>query len=563
MARKSRKTQNAPDTVTLDNAKYLVGAYVRLSVENSGSNTEDTIENQKAAIQLYLQAQKNMKLVGFYCDNGETGTDFDRPSFERLMADVKVGNVNCIVVKDLSRFGRNYLEAGAYLEKVFPQMNIRFISIQEHFDTLNSDGSNDCIVPLKNILNDYYAKDISMKSGSALRVKQQRGEFIGNWASYGYIKDPSDKHKLIVDEEAAETVRKIFNWRLQGLGYNAIIKKLTHQQIPSPSTYRLEKGFVKNENYKTVPWRPNTIKIILSNQVYLGHIVQGKKRGLHYLGQAQRKVLPDEWIIVKNMHEPIVDQDTFDMVQKLLSERKTAYQKRLYEMEGKTDTTENIFKGILICSCCGSKLTRYKSFNLTKQGYHVYYSYICPKHTSGCPFTSISEADLLKAVYKTVRTQIALALELEKLLKGLRSNQAVRKKLSMVEQEIKRLKEQIAEKESYRRSLFESLSKNIIDEATYKDMQKTYAEEIELLQTKLDNIKRDGDDLAEFVAPENQILKKIMNFSEDKTISFELAHTLIQTIIVNDSKHIEITLKFIDECSRLIDFIIHCEEAVA
>lgn len=563
MARKSRKTQNAPDTVTLDNAKYLVGAYVRLSVENSGSNTEDTIENQKAAIQLYLQAQKNMKLVGFYCDNGETGTDFDRPSFERLMADVKVGNVNCIVVKDLSRFGRNYLEAGAYLEKVFPQMNIRFISIQEHFDTLNSDGSNDCIVPLKNILNDYYAKDISMKSGSALRVKQQRGEFIGNWASYGYIKDPSDKHKLIVDEEAAETVRKIFNWRLQGLGYNAIIKKLTHQQIPSPSTYRLEKGFVKNENYKTVPWRPNTIKIILSNQVYLGHIVQGKKRGLHYLGQAQRKVLPDEWIIVKNMHEPIVDQDTFDMVQKLLSERKTAYQKRLYEMEGKTDTTENIFKGILICSCCGSKLTRYKSFNLTKQGYHVYYSYICPKHTSGCSFTSISEADLLKAVYKTVRTQIALALELEKLLKGLRSNQAVRKKLSMVEQEIKRLKEQIAEKESYRRSLFESLSKNIIDEATYKDMQKTYAEEIELLQTKLDNIKRDGDDLAEFVAPENQILKKIMNFSEDKTISFELAHTLIQTIIVNDSKHIEITLKFIDECSRLIDFIIHCEEAVA
>lgn len=563
MARKSRKTQNAPDTVTLDNAKYLVGAYVRLSVENSGSNTEDTIENQKAAIQLYLQAQKNMKLLGFYCDNGETGTDFDRPSFERLMADVKVGNVNCIVVKDLSRFGRNYLEAGAYLEKVFPQMNIRFISIQEHFDTLNSDGSNDCIVPLKNILNDYYAKDISMKSGSALRVKQQRGEFIGNWASYGYIKDPSDKHKLIIDEEAAETVRKIFNWRLQGLGYNAIIKKLTHQQIPSPSTYRLEKGFVKNENYKTVPWRPNTIKIILSNQVYLGHIVQGKKRGLHYLGQAQRKVLPDEWIIVKNMHEPIVDQDTFDMVQKLLSERKTAYQKRLYEMEGKTDTTENIFKGILICGCCGSKLTRYKSFNLTKQGYHVYYSYICPKHISGCPFTSISEADLLKAVYETVRTQIALALELEKLLKGLRSNQAVRKKLSMVEQEIKRLKEQIAEKENYRRSLFESLSKDIIDEATYKDMQKTYAEEIELLQTKLDNIKRDGDDLAEFVAPENQILKKIMNFSEDKTISFELAHTLIQTIIVNDSKHIKITLKFIDECSRLIDFIIHCEEAAA
>lgn len=197
---------------------YKTAAYVRLSVEDSGKPGADTIEGQKALLTSFIESKSDMELVSLFCDNGRTGTDFDRPQFEKMMEEVRKGRVNCIVVKDLSRFGRNYKETGNYLERIFPFLGVRFIAVNDNFDTLTAERTQDgYIVPLKNLINEVYSKDISKKIDAALTIKQQRGEFIGAWAPYGYRKDPDDKHHLVINEETAPTVRQIFKWRSEGM----------------------------------------------------------------------------------------------------------------------------------------------------------------------------------------------------------------------------------------------------------------------------------------------------------------------------------------------------------
>jgi DNA invertase Pin-like site-specific DNA recombinase len=228
--------------------KYLTAAYVRLSVEDSGKKGADTIEGQKKMLSDFISSHSDMELAGVWCDNGETGTNFARPQFEAMMEKVKRGEINCIVVKDLSRFGRNYKETGNYLERIFPFLNVRFIAVTDNFDTLTAErNENGYIVPLKNIINEAYSKDISKKSASALHIKQKRGDFIGAWAPYGYSKNPDDTHKLIINEETAPVVRQIFAWRAEGVSVMQIARKLNDAGILSPSAYLYETGQVKTE----------------------------------------------------------------------------------------------------------------------------------------------------------------------------------------------------------------------------------------------------------------------------------------------------------------------------
>ena len=217
MARTKRKTNPLVQEVATpapEKRIYKTAAYVRLSVEDSGKPGTDTIEGQKALLTSFIESKETMELVSLFCDNGRTGTDFDRPQFEKMMDEVRRGRIDCIVVKDLSRFGRNYKETGNYLERIFPFLGVRFIAVNDNFDTLTAERTQDgYIVPLKNLINEVYSKDISKKSASALHVKQQNGEFIGAWAPYGYSKDPDNKHHLVINEETAPVVQQIFRLR--------------------------------------------------------------------------------------------------------------------------------------------------------------------------------------------------------------------------------------------------------------------------------------------------------------------------------------------------------------
>lgn len=363
MARTKRKTnplvQEVESSVPARKI-YKAAAYVRLSVEDSGKPGADTIEGQKALLTSFIENKSDMELVSVFCDNGRTGTDFDRPQFEKMMEEVRKDRVNCIVVKDLSRFGRNYKETGNYLERIFPFLGVRFIAVNDNFDTLTAERTQDgYIVPLKNLINEVYSKDISKKSASALHVKQQRGEFIGAWAPYGYSKDPDDKHHLVINEETAPTVRQIFKWRSEGLSVVQIGRRLNDAGILSPSAYLYETGEVKTEKYKGVLWHTQIIKSILAHPVYIGHMVQGRKKQSFYEGKRQTYVDEANWIIVRNTHEPIIDEETFEKVQQIANQRKSEYHERLGKF-AHLKHSENILQGLVWCPNCQRPLTVYK-----------------------------------------------------------------------------------------------------------------------------------------------------------------------------------------------------------
>ena len=305
---------------------YRAGGYVRLSMEDSGRPGADTIGNQKELVRGYIEGQPDMQFVGLYCDNGRTGTDFARPEFERMMQDVRTGVIDCIVVKDLSRFGRNYRETGNYLERIFPFLDVRFVAVSDQFDTLNAERSLDgYIIPLKNMINEAYSKDISKKVGSGYVIKQRRGEFTGTWAAYGYQKCADDPHKIEPNEETAPVVRDIFRQRISGMGYTQIARELNRQGIASPARYHYLKGDAKSERYASAKWSPKVVGDILLNEVYLGHMVQGRKRQSFGEGKKQQLLPRAEWTVVRNTHEPLIDEDTFRKVQESAKRSKAAY----------------------------------------------------------------------------------------------------------------------------------------------------------------------------------------------------------------------------------------------
>lgn len=537
MARKSKQQMAVQAAESIAAAQWRVGAYLRLSVENSGGKTEDTIDNQRAAVLALIATQHNMALHEVYCDNGETGTDFDRPAFDRLMTDLRSGVINCVVVKDLSRFGRNYLEAGTLLEQTFPAMGVRFVAIQDGFDTLTAQRSSEgYIVPLRNILNDIYAKDISLKAGSALRIKQQQGDFIGAWAAYGYLKDPQNRHRLVMDDQTAGTVVQIFSWKAEGMGNQAIARELTRRGVLSPSAYRHALGLMKQPGMGLVPWRANTVKAILQNTVYLGHTAQGRKRASLYLSQKQRRLPQEEWTVVGDTHPAIIGQELFDAVQTALAGRGEAYRER---QEEDTSRPENPLRGLLICGCCGSRLTRHKNRNHHKDGsYGYYYDYICPRHSVDCAFVGIGARTVLEAAEQAVRVQLEVFAEPEELVNLAKpSADEERKTQEMF------LRGQLAQQQGYRKKLFESLSQGRVDEVQFAELQQGYRAEIERLQSELAvlSTKRWGEEQASRATKENsEQLRVILN----NGLTGKLARTLIEKIVVGQDRTIEVVLSF-------------------
>ena len=277
MARKKRTASVTAEAAAQETSiTFNTGLYARLSVLDNGKADGDPIESQVKIMEQYLSEHSELRLVDQYLDNGYSGVSFERPQWERLMHDVKAGKIDCIIVKDLSRLGRNYIETGNFLERICPNLGIRFISVNDNYDTHNIHSRDELTVSVKNIVNDYYAKDISMKSGAALKAKRQNGEYIGNYAPHGYRKDPENKNRLLVDPETAPVIQQIYEWRAQGLGIGTIARMLNEQDIPSPGRYRFEHGIITNNNKKgsALLWNRHALSDILRNIAYIGHAQQ-------------------------------------------------------------------------------------------------------------------------------------------------------------------------------------------------------------------------------------------------------------------------------------------------
>lgn len=534
--------------------KYRTAAYVRLSVEDSGKPGADTIEGQKNLLLHFIENEKSLSLYGLFCDNGRTGTDFERPEFEKLMEAVKHGEVDCIVAKDLSRFGRNYKETGNYLERIFPFLGVRFIAVNDGFDTLTAErGADGYLVPLKNLINEVYSKDISKKICSALSTKQKTGDFIGAWAPYGYRKCADNPHKLEPDEATAPVVRQIFQWRVDGMSVTRIAKKLNDSGIPSPSAYLYNTGVCKTEKYNGAIWHIQAVKIILTRQVYIGHMVQGTKRQSFYENRRQYKKPQEEWVIVENTHEPIIDRDTFEKVQEITRQRNEEYFEKLGRFSY-LETTENILKGLIYCADCKRPLVRYKNVSHNKK---LWYTFICQTHSNditSCPKKNIREDALIPMLMQAIQTQIELAADMDELVRRVNSSPKHRKRTADLQGRLDSAKKALKRYNNLYDSLYQNYVDKLMTEQEYITLKSRYRAEAEEAERLIEALTRQQAEESEHT-PENRFLTAFGSFKGEDTLTKEMAQALIERVYVDGNSNIEIIFRYRDEYRALCTYL--------
>lgn len=404
---------------------YPTAIYIRLSREDGDKDESDSVSNQKKLLMAFVQSHEELLLYNVYTDDGYSGTTFRRPAFRQMLSDIEERKVTCVLVKDLSRFGRDYIESGRFLERYFPEKGVRFISVSDHIDSLRQ--SYDMLLPIRNVFNEQYARDISRKVHSALRAKQQCGEFIGAFASYGYRKSPGDKNRLLIDEYAASVVRRIFSLYLKGCGKQQIARILNAEGVLSPSEYKraagLSYGSPATAGHHTL-WSYSTINHILHKEIYVGNMVQGTKR--QELRGKQRAVRRENWVVVPGTHPPIIDEETWNLTQALLKNRvrspadnagktflpgKPGVSFREPSSPGRPDIsarnpgapasppTENPFSGLLFCAGCGRPMVKTSWRHADGRPEYAFTCGTCKRHGRGaCTPHTISARALTQVI---------------------------------------------------------------------------------------------------------------------------------------------------------------------
>lgn len=445
---------------------YRACVYTRLSRDDGDKPESDSIANQKALIRDYLQKHSEIQIVSEHSDDGFSGVNFERPGFKEMMDEIRNGEVDCVVVKDLSRFGRNYIEAGNYIEKVFPFMGVRFIAINDNYDSNDQSQADSLVIPFKNLINDAYCKDISVKIRSQLEIKRKKGEFIGAFVVYGYLKDPNDHNKIIVDTYAAEVVRAIFRWKLAGFSQNRIAKKLNEKGVLCPMEYKLSLGVKVQTNFrvhKQAKWSPVTVTRILMNEIYTGVLLQGKSSTPNYKVKKRFRKDRTEWIRVEKSHEAIVSPGEFQTVQALLQKdtRTSPEADTLYPLAG-----------MIVCGDCGQNMVR--KIVPSKNKRYVYY--VCSTHKAklGCSSHSISEKILETVVLQAIQNQIAEVINMEKLLKIAETIPENQRNVFNYDAQIVKLKEEIERDKEFKLKLYENLQQGMLDQEEYFIFKKNY-----------------------------------------------------------------------------------------
>lgn len=546
----------------MNNKHFLAAMYLRLSRDDESTCGLDTgnavdgedktgkagflkaesnsIGNQRELIRAFIHEQQDIELYDIYVDDGFSGSNFDRPEFKRMIKDIEAGKVNCVIVKDLSRFGRDYIESGRYIQKIFPALSVRFIALTDHYDSFRADaGESGIILPVKNFINDSYCRDISIKVKSQFEVKRKNGQCIAPFAPYGYRKAEGDKHQLVIDEYAAEIVRKMFAWKIEGLALSAIAEKLNGMGILSPKEY---KKFI-GTNYRggfsgaaTAHWSVPTIKRILTNEVYLGHMVQGKSEKINYKLKKSIKKHETEWIRVENTHEAIVSEDSFQVVQHLL------------KVDGRVSPTSektSFFMGILFCGDCGEQMIR--RTNRYKDRQKVYYICSTKNRGEGCSRHSIEEEKLKALVLEMVRKYANCFLEEKRIFEQALKMETNFESIVHYDSEIARLKEQQDKYYALCSGLYEDLRHGIITKEEFERLHcefKRKAAEFEGAKKKQENMIKELFKSGVISAAR---LKAMQKCSELKEIDRHTLCSMVRRISVLEDRRIEIEFRYIDQ----------------
>ena len=547
MARKSKYGQ---PSAKLSTALWKPALYIRLSREDGDREESNSIASQRELLTEFVDTQTDMAAPRLYTDDGCTGTDFDRPDFQRMLNDLRAGIINCVIVKDLSRFGRNYVGVGEYLEHIFPLLNVRFISVSDNVDSFVDPRSiNSLIVPFKNILNDEYARDISNKVRASLDLKRRQGKFIGSFASYGYRKDPNDHSRLLIDETAAAIVRDIFDWFISGTSVLGIAKKLNAMGIPNPSAYKRQQGM----NYCHPAsdkldglWPDSSVRRILRNPLYTGTMVQGKNRTKSYKLHISEAVSEDEWITVEQTHEAIIPGELFDKAQ------------ALFERDTRTAPTRKqvyLFSGFLRCADCGKAMNRKQ----ISQPYGSYHYYICStfkkQHSGACTKHTIRSDRLEQAVLETLRSQIALAVEMDELIAEINRSGTRSRSADHLQAERAQLTAERERIEQMKLSLYPDWKAGDISREEYHRLKEQFEQQQGKLDTRIAALQSRIDEAQNGVDETNSFLSQFVKYRNLQTLTREAVVELIDMIYVHEGGKITIKFKFSDAYAAVQDYI--------
>ena len=566
MARGSRRDKIAALFTTPDQEKakntavekmYRVGIYVRLSVENGGLGEDsESLNNQEQLLVDYVSGVPDLKLVKIYRDNGETGTEFNRPGFDMMMNDLRKGFINCIVVKDLSRFGRNYIETGEYIEKIFPFMGTRFISVLEHFDNTDPNASNkDLYVSLKNLMNEAYAKDKSMRICSAFEVKKRAGELNVKNAPFGYKLSGNKKRPYLIDEPAASIVREIFELRLKGDSIRSIMQ-LMDEKYPTPRQYLYEKG-VLHQCRENSHWDITAIIRILNNRTYLGHMLSGKTVSRLYQGKKKAYISENQWEVVENVNEPIISREVFDAVQKLMQ----AEGDRRRSFLGKSKNPENIFKGLIFCRECGRFMYRGRT-KITATNIAWYFGcsgYRNHKDRACSHMRTIREEKLKDAVLTFIKNQVKLADELMVRIKSFNDGVQSSNQSNDSHLQAQDFQKRLDKLDLLLRSSFESYISGVISEEDYLFNKSKYETEIKSCKESLDSMSVSEKAIDVEGVRRNPYIVSLKKFSRARALTREMCIALIDRIEIDEENAITIYPKYRDEFSALYEMIVERE----
>ena len=538
MARKSRKNQTA--TPVCDTSIYIRTAlYIRLSVEDNKKRGH-SIENQKLVLENFLAGRPEFVVYNTYVDNGATGTNFHRPGFQQMLSDIEAGLIDCVIVKDLSRLGRNSIDTGYYIEQYFRAHQIRFIALTDQFDT--ADASNlhgGIMLPLKNMINEAYALDIGRKIKAQARQAMKDGEYIGARAPYGYRKDPENCHKLLIDPEAAEVVFQIFQWAYEHVGLNDIARRLNEQGIQTPSHRKRATGEITHENLVgSGKWQTRTVAKILDSEVYTGDLVQGKTK---IVDHQQVQADEDNLIIATNTHEAIISHEVFEAVKAY--RRQVCEESKAHEVD---PYTPNIFKGKVFCAHCGGSLHRQR--NKRKKGSDVYLFHCLTKSRvdkNGCLGVSVTEKDLLDAVVAILQQELTVALGnysfvLEAEVKRKKERDDLKAGISAKKQEIDRNRRFV-------RGLYENFVQKVLTSEEYFTMKKDYEAAIAKLSDEISTLENGLAVMDAQLAKYKELEQDAKVLEKDHTLTAALIDRLIERIEITHDKEIRVSFRFKSE----------------
>ena len=534
---------------------WNVAVYARLSSDDGDKAESNSITSQKEIIRDYVAKHPEFVIAEEYVDDGFSGVNFERPGFKKMLEDIQAKKVDCIICKDLSRFARNYIDAGRYLEKIFPYIGIRFIAINDNYDSEGERAQADAlIVPFKNLINDAYCRDISVKIRSQLDIKRKMGDYIGAFAPYGYKKDPQNKNKLLVDDPAARIVEIIFSLRIQGMCNAAIANKLNALGVPTPMDYKHSQGlnyqcsFDKGEKLE---WRPLTVHRILTNEVYIGTLIQHKTGTPNH--KVKKRVEYDryDWFIVENNHEPIIRRTDFYTVQNLMQRNVRTSPK---------EEMLHLFSGFVFCGDCKNTMTRYS----VPRGEKTYCYMVCSTNRSGegCTSHSFSVSKLEQVVFHLINDQIALVAQVEKLLNFIATLPEQNRHVINYDVQISAVEAEIAHYHDLKLRLHGDMTDGIISREEFLEFDAGYKRKIDEREKKIAKLKEDRSRALENDSGCIEWIAEFKRYQHLKKLDRECIVHLIDRILIYEGKRVEIYFRYRDEMEAALQYIERFEDII-